>query len=594
MAFGAGDVIERLIVRVDVDTEKGSKKLDKFGAGVGKAAKPAAAVGVALAAMAVKAGKSASRLQQSGGAIDSVFGKSAGTVRDWAKAADQSVGLSESAYGELAATIGAQLKNLGTPLDQVAGKTDELIRTGADLSATYGGSTADAVGALGSALRGETDPIERYGIAIKDATLEAKVGKDNLKKMTDAQKKQAKTTALLGLVHEQAGGAMGAFGREADTAAGQQQRAAAASEDAAAALGQVFLPVMAGASKGLAAFAGWAEKNKTLVLVFAGVLGVLAAAVLTVSAALKIYNMVTQIMAVVSKAAWLSALGPIALVIAAVVAVIAIFVVLYKKVGWFRDFVNKAWAIIKRGAKLAFGFIKAYVKAVIFGLTLYFRVWLTIARFVFSAIKAAARAAFTIIVSLGRWLYAGIKAVFVAIRTASSSLWSSVKAAARSAFNGVSAAAAWLRDKIAGVLGSIKSKWNSVFGALSSKAGDVMRSVRGPIDAVASAISGISGAVQRLIGWIRKISFPKPPGWLSKLPGVGSLTMSTAGAPATVTGMGAGLRPAARGGAGGTAGGVTVNVYGALDPAAVAVQIRRILRDDDRRRGRVVPSGGTR
>lgn len=46
-------------------------------------------------------------------------------------------------------------------------------------------------------------------------------------------------------------------------------------------------------------------------------------------------------------AAWIVGLGPIGWIIGAIVAVGAAFVVLYNKVGWFRDGVNAAWAWIK-------------------------------------------------------------------------------------------------------------------------------------------------------------------------------------------------------------------------------------------------------
>jgi len=586
-------VIERLLIKVEVDTKNADAGMSKFSKGLGKATMPAAAVAGALGAMALKAGNSASRLQQSGGAIDSVFASNADQVKAWAKAADQSVGLSEAAYGELASTIGAQLKNMGTPLDQVAAKTDELIRTGADLSATYGGTTADAVGALGSALRGETDPIEKYGIAIKQATIEAKVGKGNLKGMTDEQAKQAKTTALLSLVTEQAGGAMGAFGREADTAAGQQQRASAATEDAAASIGESLLPLMSKAAQGLAAFAGWVERNKTLVTVLAAVLGVLAVGVLAVAGALKLYNMAAKVMEIVSKAAWLSALGPVALVIVAIVAVVAIVVVMYKKFDWFRAFVDRVWALVKAGAKFVFTFIKAYASLVFKAITLYVRAWMLVAKTVFNVVKAVVTNVFRAVAAVVRWFAGIFRAIFNSVRTTAAAVWRSISGAAKSAFQVAGNAITWLRDKIAGVLDWIKTKWDSIFESLGRIAKSVMEAAKKPIDAIARAFDGVVSAVKAVIDWIGKLKFPSPPKWLSKIPGVGSLAVSAPGAPGATLRGGAAFT-----GAGGPrvatgAGGVVVNVSGALDPAAVAVQIRRILRDDDRRRGRVIPSGGT-
>ncbi|MGV8972253.1 MAG: hypothetical protein ACOH10_08010 [Rhodoglobus sp.] len=56
---------------------------------------------------------------------------------------------------------------------------------------------------------------------------------------------------------------------------------------------------------------------------------------------------------VMMAAAWLIGLGPVGWIIAAVIAVGAAFVLLYTKVGWFRDGVNAAWAAIKT----AFAFV---------------------------------------------------------------------------------------------------------------------------------------------------------------------------------------------------------------------------------------------
>lgn len=50
--------------------------------------------------------------------------------------------------------------------------------------------------------------------------------------------------------------------------------------------------------------------------------------------------------------------GPIGIAVAAIAGIIAILVLAYNKVGWFRDGVNKAWAAIKAGTATAFGAIK--------------------------------------------------------------------------------------------------------------------------------------------------------------------------------------------------------------------------------------------
>jgi hypothetical protein len=228
------------------DSELG--KLGKTGSKLGPLLKAGAAAGVlALGALGKAAYDSASELQQSMGAVDSVFGKSAEQVKAWAGAAADSVGLAKSEYGNLAALLGSQLTNMGRSQKEAAGETDNLIRLGSDLAATYGGSVADAVSAVSSVLKGETDPIERYGVSVKKADINARLAAEGQDKLTGTALKQAEATAALSLIMEQSTSAAGAFGRESNTAAGQQQRFAANLENTKAKLGEALLPIMTAA-----------------------------------------------------------------------------------------------------------------------------------------------------------------------------------------------------------------------------------------------------------------------------------------------------------------------------------------------------------
>lgn len=186
----------------------------------------------------------ASSVQQSFGAVDSVFKKNSGEVKKWASSAAGDVGLAKSEYANLAALLGSQLTNMGRSTGDAAKQTDELIKMGADLAATYGGSVADAVSAVSSVLKGETDPIERYGISIKQADISARLASKGQADLEGTAKKSATATAALDLITRQASAAQGAFGREANTAAGQQERSRAQLENLKATIGSGLLPVM--------------------------------------------------------------------------------------------------------------------------------------------------------------------------------------------------------------------------------------------------------------------------------------------------------------------------------------------------------------
>lgn len=186
----------------------------------------------------------AADLEQSIGAVDSVFKDSAQQIHAWADSAATDVGLSANAYREMATTVGAQLKNMGIAQEDVAIQADDLIGKGADLAAQFGGPTSEAVAALGSLLRGETDPIERYGISIKQADINAKLAEMGLDGLEGQAAKTARTQALLTLVNEQGADAWGTFARETDTASGQAQIAAAQFEDMRTTVGAALLPVL--------------------------------------------------------------------------------------------------------------------------------------------------------------------------------------------------------------------------------------------------------------------------------------------------------------------------------------------------------------
>lgn len=220
-----------------------------IGAGIGRLIGPAiAAVGVAevgrgMADIVNKAGQ----LEQSVGAIDSVFKESAGQMHAWADSAATSVGLSKNEFNELGTLIGAQLKNGGTAMAELAPQTNKLIGLGADLSSMFGGTTREAVEALSSALKGERDPIERYGVSLKQSEIDAKAAALGFEKVGGSFSNEAQQAATLALIMEQTKDAHGNFAKESDTYAHKVQVLSQQWENFTTGLGEMFLPVAASA-----------------------------------------------------------------------------------------------------------------------------------------------------------------------------------------------------------------------------------------------------------------------------------------------------------------------------------------------------------
>lgn len=201
-----------------------------------------AGLGIAAARILGDSISAASQAQQSVGGVQAVFGKYADAVIADSKRAAQGLGLSATAYNELITVSGALLKNKG--IKDFADQSENLISIGADLSAMFGGTAKDAVDALNAAMRGESDPIERYGISLNETAVNAYLAKKGLDDLEGAALDQAKTQARLALITKQSADAQGAFGREADTLAGQQQRVTAQWENLKVELGTGLLPVL--------------------------------------------------------------------------------------------------------------------------------------------------------------------------------------------------------------------------------------------------------------------------------------------------------------------------------------------------------------
>lgn len=248
----AGHVVK---VSVVADTKKFSRAFrglaketglsslaDAGKAAIGVLARVGAAAGAALGAVSLKAVAAAADLEQSTGSIEAVFKGAADQMKKFASQAADTVGLTKNEYQELGTLIGAQLKNAGTPMDQLAGKTNDLIGLGADMAAMFGGTTADAVGALSSALKGERDPIERYGVSLKQASIDAKAAEMGFTKVGGSFDQEAQAAATLALIMEQTSDAHGAFARESDTLAHQVQVFKAKVGDLAAEFGTALLP----------------------------------------------------------------------------------------------------------------------------------------------------------------------------------------------------------------------------------------------------------------------------------------------------------------------------------------------------------------
>lgn len=242
-----GKDVAREFAGVGREAEKAGKSSGGAFAGAFKA--PLAGIAGVFAAVGIgsfvkDAIQGAGDIEQSFGALDSVFKGSSAQMKDWSRKAAKDVGLTSNEFNELGTLIGSQLKNGGTAMEELAPKTKELIGMGADLSSMFGGTTKDAVDALSSALKGERDPIERYGVSLNQAKIDAEAAALGFEKVGGSLSAEATQAATLSLIMKQTTDAHGNFAKESDTFAHKQQVMQAEWGNLTTKIGELFLPVM--------------------------------------------------------------------------------------------------------------------------------------------------------------------------------------------------------------------------------------------------------------------------------------------------------------------------------------------------------------
>lgn len=179
------------------------------------------------------------------GATDQTFKKSSGAVQKWAEGLPTYFGIAKKEALEYSNMMGSMLKNIGGLTEQEAAKqSSKLIELAGDLTAMYGGTTADAVRALTGALKGNNTMLDNYGMAANDAMVKTKAMEMGLLKQGQTMDLATKQAATLALIYEQSGAAQGQAAREADGASGSMRAFKTELQNLGTEFGQVLLPVV--------------------------------------------------------------------------------------------------------------------------------------------------------------------------------------------------------------------------------------------------------------------------------------------------------------------------------------------------------------
>jgi len=329
------------------------KKLEGAGAkaafAIKKAALPATAALAGLAAVGAKAVDAASDLAESQSKVQVIFGESSASVEKFAETAAKSFGQSKQEVLNAAGTFGTFGKAAGLNGEKLAAFSNDFTALASDLASFNNTTPQEAIEAIGAALRGESEPIRKYGVLLNDAALKAEAFalgiSDGKAPLTAQQKILAAQSAII----KQTTAAQGDFARTSGGLANQQRILKANLANTTASIGQAFLPIVQKLLPVLQSFADFVQKNTGLLVTLGIVVGTVAAAILAVNAGLAIFNTIQALTTALNTAlsASFSALY-VATGVGVILAIVAALVVLQAKFNIFGKIIDEVKGAFSR------------------------------------------------------------------------------------------------------------------------------------------------------------------------------------------------------------------------------------------------------
>lgn len=239
-----GDDLER--AGVDGGRRAGEGFSGTFGASIKKAVGVAAAsfAGLQIASIFKDSVDAASDLGEVLSKSAQIFGsESLPELEAFAAGAARSFGQSKAQALDAAATFAVFGKSAGLSGGELTGFSKELVGLTADMASFSNTSPEEAIEAVGAALRGESEPIRRYGVLLDDATLRNRALALGLISTTkEALTPATRVLAAQAEILAQTSDVQGDFARTSGGLANQQRILNALIQDGKAKLGQVFLP----------------------------------------------------------------------------------------------------------------------------------------------------------------------------------------------------------------------------------------------------------------------------------------------------------------------------------------------------------------
>ena len=397
----------------------------------------------------------------------------------------QAIGLTSQQYKNGATDISTYYKNMGLTSQataELSGKTMDLV---ADLGAVKDVPFDEALADFKSALMGNYEAVDKYGISLSASTLENSEFVKSLGKSWNQLSDNEKMMAAYNEITRQGASAQGLAKQEAESFGMKFKLLKQQISETVGEIGTNLLPVLEPLvqkfSEVATKISEWVKENPKLtqtILVVTGIIGSLLAVlgpiiimVGTLTIAVATFNV-----------AMLPVAGTVALVVGAIVGLIAIGVALCSNWEEIKAFANKCWENVKKTISDVCTALGEFIKAT----------W--------EGTKAFLSTCWNLISSLASSIWNTIKTtisnVWNSVSSVTSSIWNSIKSIVSSVWDSISSLASSVFNTVKTI---ISTAWNSVSSVTSSVLNGVKSTISNVFNSIKTSVSNIMTSITSVV-----------------------------------------------------------------------------------------------
>ena len=445
-------------------------------------------VGVAAAGFSAATGfigkttNAASDLNEAISKNQVIFGDASAEIEKFAGAAAKNLGQSKVQALDAASNFAIFGKSAGLAGNDLTSFSTNFVGLSADLASFSNTSADEAITAIGAALRGENEPIRKYGVLINDAALrQAALELGIVQTTKEALTPQQRVLAAQKLIYEQTTDAQGDFLRTSDGLANSTKILEAEQANLNTDLGEIFLPIMKELTNILrivvGAFTALPKEVQTTIVVLGLVVATVGPLILLVSSLITAFKTIGTVLGgfqLATKAAAaiqgifnaVMAANPIVLVTIVLAALVAglIFFFTQTEVG------QKAWKAFTEFLGDAIEAVSKFIGEVLDNILNFFKNS-------FEAIRNVIATVTNVIKNIIETIFNGIKAYFEFVFNLYKTIFTTV-------FNAI-------KDTVETVFNAIKGVTEKIFNGIKDFFTTVFDSIKGIVDTVIGTIRNV-------------------------------------------------------------------------------------------------------